>query len=234
MLGQGQADSGLRRTVSLSVSMVGRILTDLQRRRVLMEPKATRLRPHARHGRPYAVRKPREYTTAAPGDLVQLDTMHLTPLPGVERRHFSAVDVVSRWSVTGVRGRATAGTATDFLDELQDRMPVPVRAIQVDGGSEFMAEFETACQERGLALFVLRPAPPSSMAMWSAPTAPIAPSSGALRRRSGAAAAPAGAAGVEETYNHSRPHQALGPHPRRVPRRAPPAPLVATYRTSTI
>jgi Integrase core domain len=167
-----------RAGVPLSVSMIGRILRDLTRRNVLVEPISVRLRPHARHARPYAIRKPKEYAAAAPGDLVQLDTMHLTPVPGVERRHFSAVDVVSRWSVTGVRATATAGTATDFLDEVLARFPFPIRAIQVDGGSEFMAEFEAACQERGITLFVLPPRSPSSTAMSNGPTARIVRSSG--------------------------------------------------------
>ncbi len=39
-------------------------------------------------------------------------------------------------------------------------MPFPVRAIQVDGGSEFMADFELACQRAGLRLFVLPPRSP--------------------------------------------------------------------------
>lgn len=73
--------------------------------------------------------------------MIQLDTMHLRPLPGVERRQFTAIEVVSRYAVLGVRSRATAGTAADFLTDLVDRMPFPVQAIQVDDGSEFMAEF---------------------------------------------------------------------------------------------
>lgn len=36
-------------------------------------------------------------------------------------------------------------------------MPLPVRAIQVNGGSEFQADFETECQRRDLRLFVLPP-----------------------------------------------------------------------------
>ena len=40
------------------------------------------------------------------------------------------------------------------------RMPFPVRAIQVDGGSEFQAAFEAACQARGIRLFVLPPRSP--------------------------------------------------------------------------
>jgi putative transposase len=200
-----------REGVVLSVSMIGRILSELIRRRVLVEPKSTRLRPHSRHARPYAIRKPKEHTVAAPGDLVQLDTMHLTPLPGVERRHFSAVDVASRWGVTGVRATATAGTATDFLDELVERTPFPIRALQVDGGSEFMAEFETACQERGLALFVLPPRSPKlnghveranrthRQEFWELYDGDLdlPPLRAALRA-------------WEETYNHARPHQALG------------------------
>lgn len=39
-------------------------------------------------------------------------------------------------------------------------MPFPIRAVQVDGGSEFASEFEQACQQRGLHLFVLPPCSP--------------------------------------------------------------------------
>jgi transposase InsO family protein len=106
------------------------------------------------------VRKPKEHPVERPGDLVQLDTMHLTPLPGVERRQFTATDVVSRTCVLGVRSCATAGTARDFLAELDARLPFPVKAIQVDGGSEFMAEFEAACAAQNVALFVLPPRSP--------------------------------------------------------------------------
>ena len=95
-----------------------------------------------------------------PGDLVQVDTLDVRPLPGVILKQFTARDVVSRWDVVEVRTRATANTATDFLSTLQARMPFPVRAIQVDGGSEFQAGFEQACQERGLRLFVLPPRSP--------------------------------------------------------------------------
>jgi putative transposase len=195
----------------LSVSMVGRILADLKRRGVLIEPRPTRFRPHARHARPYALRKPKDHPVAAPGDLVQLDTMHLTPLPGVERRHFSALDLISRWSVTGVRASATAGTARDFLAALDARFPFPVRAIQVDGGSEFMAEFEAACAERQIALFVLPPRSPKlnghvertnrthRCEFWELydGSLELPPLQEALQR-------------WEAEYNHVRPHQALG------------------------
>ena len=69
-------------------------------------------------------------------------------------------DLVSRWDVVGAYTRATSTTASSFLDQLLERMPFPVRAIQVDGGSEFEAAFEEACQKLELALFVLPPRSP--------------------------------------------------------------------------
>jgi putative transposase len=44
--------------------------------------------------------------------------------------------------------------------QVAHRMPFPIRALQVDGGSEFAAEFELACQHCGLRLFVLPPRSP--------------------------------------------------------------------------
>src|SRR5260221_7360484 len=74
---------------------------------------------------------------------------------GVILKHFSARDVVSRWDVVEVHRRATSLAAARFLDTLLERLPFPVRALQVDGGSEFAAEFEEACQQKELPLFVL-------------------------------------------------------------------------------
>jgi transposase InsO family protein len=146
---------------SVSTSMVGRILRHLRERGVLVEPPrqpvSARKRPQVR---PYAARKPKDYRVALPGDLVQVDTLDLRPLPGVVLKQFTARDVVSRWDVLMVASRATAQAARRFLDILQERTPFPVRAIQVDGGSEFQAAFEEACQQRGIHLFVLPPRSP--------------------------------------------------------------------------
>ncbi len=58
------------------------------------------------------------------------------------------------WSVSIVE---TATVAAHFLDTLESRMPFPVKAIQVDGGSEFEAIFEKECQRRGVKVFILPP-----------------------------------------------------------------------------
>jgi putative transposase len=39
-------------------------------------------------------------------------------------------------------------------------LPFPVRSIQVDGGSEFMKDFEQACKDKGIPLYVLPPKRP--------------------------------------------------------------------------
>jgi transposase InsO family protein len=151
-----------RQGLPLSVSMIGRILRHLCQRRLLIEPRPARATPRSRHARPHARRKAKGVTIAkeVPGDLVQIDTMRLYPLPGIVRYHFSAVDVVSRYGVVGVRATATAGTARDFLGDVQARMPFGITAIQIDGGSEFMAEFEAECQAAKIPLWVLPPHSP--------------------------------------------------------------------------
>ena len=64
------------------------------------------------------------------------------------------------WTMLEAHQRATANTAVEFLDTLLSRMPFPVKAIQVDGGSEYRAGFEQACQQKGVRLFVLPPHSP--------------------------------------------------------------------------
>ena len=151
-----------RQQLAVSTSMVGRILTRLQQQGRLVEAPRTGV-PGSRRAlrpRPYAVRKPKQYAVSSPGDLVEVDTLEVRPVPGVMFKQFTARDLVSRWDVIQAHTRATAQTAAQFLDTLQHRMPFPIRALQVDGGSEFAAEFEQACQQRGLHLFVLPPRSP--------------------------------------------------------------------------
>jgi len=144
-----------REGVRSSSGTVGRILRHLKACGKLVEPPQRGARRRRRRSRFYAVRKPWGYVARAPGDLVELDTKDLRPLPGIVLKHFTARDVVSRWDVLSVHRRATSCAAALFLDEIQQRMPFPIRALQVDGGSEFQALFERECARRGLPLYVL-------------------------------------------------------------------------------
>jgi transposase InsO family protein len=202
-----------RRGLNISVSMVGRILAYLKKRGLIREasladPWMGRRRFQRR---PYAVRKPRDYRPSAPGDLVQVDTADIRLFPGRVYKHFTARDVISRWDILDVHHQATARLAADFLDVLIERLPFPLKAIQVDGGSEFKAEFEAACQVRNLQLFVLPPRSPklnghveraqrTHKEEFYQMLDPL-DSIGELRERLKA---------QEVVYNTIRPHQALG------------------------
>ena len=147
--------------IEVSESMVGRIITHLKGRGVLREPVRHHISAKKRlQNRPYAVRKPKEYVAREPGDIIQVDTMDVRPLPGVAFKHFAARDIVSRWDVVEVSSRATAASAARFINSIVARMPFGVKAIQVDGGSEFQSVFEQTCQEHGIQLFVLPPRSP--------------------------------------------------------------------------
>ena len=161
--------------------------------------------------RPYAIRKPRGYPVREPGDLVQVDTLDVRPVPGMVLKHFTARDVVSRWDVVEAHTRATATTATGFLDALQARIPFPVRAIQVDGGSEFQAGFEQACQQRGIRLFTLPPhSPKLNGCVERAQRTHTEEFYEVVEFSLEVAALNQELRTWEHTYNTIRPHQALG------------------------
>ena len=203
----------LRRAgIVLSTSMIGRILARLLRAGDLREPRRRRISARKRAWRrPHAVRKPKDFVAAAPGDLVQVDTLDVRPLPGEVFKQFTARDVVSRWDVLELRTTASSRSATAILDALAERMPFRIRALSVDNGSEFMAEFEAACAARGIALLTLPPRSPKL--------------NGSVERANRThteefyevtdAEATLAALGPElreweTTYNTIRPHQALG------------------------
>jgi putative transposase len=195
-----------------SSSTVGRILVDLKRRGWLHEPPRGLVKVKKRlQRRVYAIRKPRDYPVQAPGDLVQVDTLDVRPLDGATVKHFTARDVISRWDVLEAHQRATANTASEFLETLLARMPFTIKAIQVDGGSEYRAGFEQACQRLGLKLFVLPPHSPKLNGRVERAHRThldefyaVIPDSAQLEKLNIALYK------WERVYNQIRPHQALG------------------------
>ncbi|MDR7420326.1 MAG: integrase core domain-containing protein, partial [Armatimonadota bacterium] len=117
-------------------------------------------RRRARLARRYAQRKPWGYHPQAPGALVQLDTTPITLYPGCQRIHVTARDVVSRKDVVAAYKRGNSAAAAHFVRQELPRMGFTIRAIQIDGGSEFKARFEQACEAMGIHLFVLPPRRP--------------------------------------------------------------------------
>jgi putative transposase len=197
----------------ISDATIGRIIADLVARGVVHAVPTLRKRPYARRWtakRRFARRLPRDLSVSEPGGLIQLDTVFVNLSPTKAIKHFTAYDPIAKWTVGKAFNRATAQAAASFLDKIQADMPFPVKAIQVDGGSEFMAEFEAACQAKGLDLYVLPPKCPQM--------------NGAVERCNGAWRyefyetydLPSGVEQLnpildsfQHLYNHHRPHGAL-------------------------
>lgn len=153
-----ERDYGMKTTVST----VGRILRHLtQLKRILpvavvvgsKRPKKRRVfNQHAKRWQ-YGMK------AQEPGELIQVD--HMTVYKNSEHiKDFKAACPLSKMMITEVYTQATSSTAKRFLEKMQQEFPFPIKSIQVDGGSEFMAEFEQACAEKNIALFVLPPKSP--------------------------------------------------------------------------
>lgn len=148
---------------TISASTVGRTLGRLRGRGQLREPALVRVgraRWRRRRARPYAHRRPWGYVPQQPGDLVAIDSTPIEVRPGLRRIHFTARDVVSRKDVLAAYAAATSHAAAAVLRTAFGRFGFPVRAIQIDGGSEFKASFEAACQALQIHLYVLPPRSP--------------------------------------------------------------------------
>jgi transposase InsO family protein len=147
----------------VSISTVGRMIAHLVARGAIVAVPVLRRKPGQRRWRllnRYARRLPRGLKPEKPGALVQIDTLFVNVRPDRAIKHFTAYDPVAKWTVGRVSTRATAQCASALLDKLIAEAPFSIEGIQVDGGSEFRADFEIACQQKGLALFVLPPKRP--------------------------------------------------------------------------
>ena len=98
-----------------------------------------------------------------PGQLVQIDHLSVS-LDGTQLKEFRAVSPVGKHMVTRVYSRATARNARRFLQAVIEDLPFPLHSVQVDGGSEFRAEFEQACQQ--LDIPPVCPASPTTAVQW--------------------------------------------------------------------
>ena len=129
---------------------------------------------------------------------------------GMGVKHFQAWDRRSKFIHAQLYGNATSRSAKRFLLALIEILPFKLLSIQVDGGSEFMGEFEEACAELELELIVLPPASPTKNGgvergnrvfreeFYAKPS--LSDSLGAIRNDLTAAL---------EKYNTYRPHGAL-------------------------
>lgn len=152
-----------REGIEISGSTVQRVMCRLRARGLLVEPENVRQAKLARRRRRkprYAVRKPKGYRVEGPGDLVQVDTLQVRLCPNEIRFQFSARDVFIKYDGVRAYKRQTSTAGADFLHYLRKKFPFPIKAIQIDGGSEFKDQFEEACKGKNILLFELPPSSP--------------------------------------------------------------------------
>jgi transposase InsO family protein len=144
----------------LSESTVGRILKRLMERGLVTKSvsaiKTKRKRIFKGHAQPWTFKKFEEMKV---GERVQIDHMTVTK-NGFVSKHFQSWDRKSKIIHAQIYSNATAKSAKRFLNELVEKSPFKILSIQVDGGSEFMAEFEEECKNLGIPLIVLPPRRP--------------------------------------------------------------------------
>ena len=152
-----------REGLVLSESTIGRILTKGVRLSRITPCAFLRGRVTAKKRRTFAQGHAQRWTAgtkaARPGEWVQIDHMSVSR-DGDTLKEFKATCPIGKQLVVRVYSRATANNATRFLQALRADLPYPLRSVQVDGGGEFRAEFEDACQQLNLPLTVLPPKSP--------------------------------------------------------------------------
>lgn len=144
-----------------SASTVGRILKHLFAKGLIIKsgaaPRPKRKRNFWKnHAKPWTYK---DYAEMETGERVQIDHMTVTK-NGICVKHFQAWDRRSKFIHAQLYSNAKARSARKFLLELIEKTPFIINSIQVDGGSEFMAEFEQACEKFKIPLIVLPPAKP--------------------------------------------------------------------------
>ena len=146
--------------LTLSESTVGRILKSLKERGlILISPSASRPKRKRRFTKGHA--QPWVYGMKADklGELIQIDHMSVSKNQ-LAVKHFQAWSPIGKFIYANVYANAKSKTAKRFLEELIKEAPFKIVSIQVDGGSEFMKDFEEACKDLSIQLYVLPPKRP--------------------------------------------------------------------------
>lgn len=143
----------------ISESTTGRIIKHLMNKGLIQKSLSAPHKKRRRHFKGHA--QPWMYGMKGlqPGQMVQIDHMSVSK-NGCSAKHFQAWDPKSKFIHANLYDNAKSRSAKKFLQSFIQAAPFPIQSIQVDGGSEFMKEFEEACAEKNIKLFVLPPKRP--------------------------------------------------------------------------
>jgi transposase len=146
----------------ISASTVGRIIKKLVSQNKIMPVRFMYGKKDTKHRifNGHAQRWKNGMKATKPGELVQVDHMTVT-IPGFGPvKHFNAICPVTKYAVYKAYKEANSRNAADFFEHMKKEFPFPIISIQVDGGPEFMADFEKATAQSKIPLWVLPPRMP--------------------------------------------------------------------------
>lgn len=121
----------LKQNIKVSLSTVNRTLD----RYGLLKKRSKWKRFHRNTPRPLPEK---------PGDLVQLDTIHLLPLTNTKYKKwyiYTLLDVNSRWAHARAFGRINTYNSLNFVTEAKELAPFKFNCVQTDNGQEFSTYF---------------------------------------------------------------------------------------------
>jgi putative transposase len=145
--------------VQISESSVGRILSKLMKENKINRYSAAKNTRKKRSFNSHAQKWHYGMKAKNPGEMLQID--HLTATKnGIKIKHFQAYDPVTKFVHAEIFSEATSENAAKFLYQLHNSLPFSIKSIQVDGGSEFMKDFENLCKISKIELFVIPPSRP--------------------------------------------------------------------------
>ena len=125
--------------INISLSSVRRIL---KRHHRMVKPKYHRNRKYKSIPRPRIL---------GPGDLVEIDTIHLfNPISKQKRYIYTVIDLYTRMAYARVYGDLKPGHSIDAITEAEQYFGFKFKTVQSDNGLEFSRYFETKLEAKGI------------------------------------------------------------------------------------
>ena len=142
------------KNIIVSASTVGRVL---KKKGLINEKKSQKRSRAAKHPRK---RFPKGFRIHREGDMVQIDTKHVTLIGGKKIYQFTAIDVLTKRRVLRYYPSLASKNGADFLRHCIARFPFVIKNVQTDNGSEFLKHFDALCVELNLPHYFIYPRTP--------------------------------------------------------------------------
>jgi len=140
--------------IIVSASTVGRIL---KKKGLINAKKSKKRYKAAKHPRK---RFPKGFRIHGEGDMVQIDTKHVTLIGGRKIYQFTAIDVLSKRRVLKYYPSLASANGAAFLRHCIARFGFVIKNVQTDNGSEFLKHFDALCTELNLPHYFIYPRTP--------------------------------------------------------------------------